>query len=54
VWFVLKSVVKVETDVGGFAFFIDFASVWIVTVLAAHSVMRIPFIRWRFRGGQFL
>src|SRR5689334_22931614 len=36
--------------IGGAAFIIDFAVVWIGTWLWVNGPMRVPFIRWRFRG----
>jgi hypothetical protein len=40
--------------VGLGAFLIDFAVVWIGTWLWVNGPMRVPFIRWRFRGGRLL
>ncbi|MGH3825253.1 MAG: hypothetical protein ACRDRA_20805 [Pseudonocardiaceae bacterium] len=34
------------------AFIIDFSTVWLVTWLWVNGPMRVPFIRWRFRGGK--
>jgi hypothetical protein len=36
------------------AFVIDFATVWILVWLTAVGPMRVPFHRWRFRGGRVL
>jgi hypothetical protein len=36
------------------AFLADFAVVWIGVWLAANGPMRVPFIRWRFRGGRLV
>ncbi|HUJ07048.1 MAG TPA: hypothetical protein VLX31_13150 [Streptosporangiaceae bacterium] len=36
------------------AFVIDFLVVWIVVWLVANGPMRVPFIRWRFRGGRLV
>jgi hypothetical protein len=36
----------------GAAFVIDFLVVWIGTWLVANGPMRVPFLRWRFRGGR--
>jgi hypothetical protein len=40
--------------VNGAAFVIDFAVVWIGTWLWVNGPMRVPFIRWRFRGGRLV
>jgi len=53
VWFALQQFVKVRTEVGFLAFVIDFGLVWLAVFFAAHGPMRVPFLRWRFRGGQF-
>ena len=34
------------------AYLIDFVVVWLCVWLVAQGPMRIPFIRWRFRGGR--
>jgi hypothetical protein len=34
------------------AFWLQFLAVWIVVWLVANGPMRVPFIRWRFRGGR--
>jgi hypothetical protein len=34
------------------AFCLQFLAVWIVVWLVANGPMRVPFIRWRFRGGR--
>ncbi|MFC4536332.1 hypothetical protein [Sphaerisporangium dianthi] len=36
------------------AFWTQFAVVWICVWLVANGPMRVPFIRWRFRGGRVL
>jgi hypothetical protein len=36
------------------AFWIHFVVVWICVWLVANGPMRVPFIRWRFRGGRVL
>jgi hypothetical protein len=41
-------------DIGWQAFVIDFAVVWIGTWLWVNGPMRVPFIRWRFRGGRLV
>jgi hypothetical protein len=36
------------------AFVIDFLVVWIAVWMFANGPMRVPFIRWRFRGGRLM
>jgi hypothetical protein len=36
------------------AFVILFSTIWLITWLAANGPMRVPFIRWRFRGGRLI
>jgi hypothetical protein len=36
------------------AFWTHFVVVWVVVWLVANGPMRVPFIRWRFRGGRVL
>lgn len=36
------------------AFVIHFIVVWVVVWLVANGPMRVPFIRWRFRGGRLV
>lgn len=35
-------------------FFLHYSVVWLAIFIASQAVMRIIFIRWRFRGGQWL
>lgn len=35
-------------------FLIDFSTVWLVVWLWLNGPMRVPFIRWRFRGGSLI
>jgi hypothetical protein len=35
-------------------FLIDFITVWLVVWLWVNGPMRVPFIRWRFRGGSLI
>jgi hypothetical protein len=41
-------------SVPGDAFLLDFATVWLVVWLWVNGPMRVPFIRWRFRGGSLI
>jgi hypothetical protein len=36
------------------AFWIHFTAVWLAVWLVANGPMRVPFIRWRFRGGRLV
>jgi hypothetical protein len=36
------------------AFIILFVIVWIALWITANGPLRVPFIRWRFRGGRFV
>lgn len=36
------------------AFGIHFAAVWLAVWMVGNSPIRVPFIRWRFRGGRFV
>ena len=35
-------------------FWLHYTAVWLSTFIAAQSIMRLIFPRWRFRGGQWL
>lgn len=37
-----------------FLFFLHYATVWLAVFITSQSIMRILFVRWRFRGGQWL
>ena len=41
-------------DVGGAAFLVHFATTWLVVWLFLSGPVRVPFVRWRFRGGRFV
>ncbi len=54
-WYVLVTKdVPGHPQVGRGAFIIDFATVWILTWLFTIGPMRVPFLRWRFRGGRLI
>ncbi|CAN5721811.1 hypothetical protein BH24ACT3_BH24ACT3_09200 [soil metagenome] len=38
----------------GSTFFWHFATTWLVAFLFLNGPMRVPFIRWRFRGGRII
>lgn len=52
VFFVLQQLLSF--NVPPLAFVIDFATTWVVVFLAAHGPMRVPFLRWRYRGGRIV
>ena len=54
VWVLLAAhvVPGIPHGVPGAAYLIDFIVVWLCVWLVAQGPMRIPFIRWRFRGGR--
>jgi hypothetical protein len=41
-------------DLPGPAFAIHFTAVWLAVWLVANGPMRVPFLRWRFRGGRLV
>ncbi len=54
-WLVLRSgVVAGDPAVDGAAFAIHFGTTWLVTWLFVIGPMRVPFLRWRFRGGRLI
>jgi len=54
VWLLLRAdlIPGIKGTVPGTAYVIDFAVVWLAVWLVANGPMRVPFIRWRFRGGR--
>jgi hypothetical protein len=38
----------------GWVFAVHFAAVWFTVWLVANGPMRVPFLRWRFRGGRLV
>ncbi|HLN76817.1 MAG TPA: hypothetical protein VK204_07190 [Nocardioidaceae bacterium] len=55
VWVLLSAdVLPTGTSVSGGNFLIVFVSVWLVTWLWVNGPMRVPWIRWRFRGGRLV
>lgn len=43
-----------DPEITGAAFVIHFATTWLVTFLFVIGPMRVPFLRWRFRGGRIV
>jgi hypothetical protein len=56
VWLLLRAgaIPGISGTVPTPAFVIDFAVVWLAAWLVANGPMRVPFIRWRFRGGRLV
>ncbi len=56
VWLLLeaKAVPGIVGTVAAPAFCIQFLAVWLSVWLVANGPMRVPFIRWRFRGGRLV
>jgi hypothetical protein len=54
VWLLLSAgaVPGIAGGVSGAAFVIQFLLIWLSVWLVANGPMRVPFIRWRFRGGR--
>jgi len=54
IWFLLRegAVPGIVGKVGTEAFVIQFVLVWLGVWVVANGPMRVPFIRWRFRGGR--
>lgn len=54
VWLLLQAgaIPGIVGTVSAPAFCIDFLAVWLSVWLVANGPMRVPFIRWRFRGGR--
>jgi hypothetical protein len=55
VWLLLVSgLLPTGVDIGAGDFLAVFISVWIVSWLWVNGPMRVPWIRWRFRGGRLV
>jgi hypothetical protein len=56
IWILLSAgaIPGIAGSVGGVAFLIQFILVWLGVWLVANGPMRVPFIRWRFRGGRIV
>jgi hypothetical protein len=55
-WFLLSFdvVPYVDGPPPGWAFSLHFSTVWVIVWLVANGPMRVPFLRWRFRGGRLV
>jgi hypothetical protein len=56
VWLLLQAgaIPGIVGTVSAPAFCIQFLAVWLAVWLVANGPMRVPFIRWRFRGGRLV
>jgi hypothetical protein len=56
VWLLLQAgtIPGISGTVPADAFCLQFLAVWIAAWLVANGPMRVPFIRWRFRGGRLV
>lgn len=56
IWYFLQHGVipGITGTVPAAAFWIQFLAIWISVWLVANGPMRVPFIRWRFRGGRLV
>jgi hypothetical protein len=56
IWLLLAAhaVPGIGGTVPGGAYLADFIVIWLCVWLAVQGPMRIPFIRWRFRGGRLV
>ena len=50
----LGAIPTTDGPVSSVAFWLHFVLVWLAVWVVANGPMRVPFIRWRFRGGRFL
>jgi hypothetical protein len=55
-WILLKAgaVPLVGAAPPGWTFAVHFGVVWVAVWLVANGPMRVPFLRWRFRGGRLV
>jgi hypothetical protein len=51
---VLDHTLKVSSPVGVGTYSLHFATTWLAIYLFVQGPMRVPFLRWRFRGGRIL
>ncbi|MCK9900269.1 hypothetical protein CC117_17930 [Parafrankia colletiae] len=55
VWLAVRAGAVPGADgLAGAAFLVHFAVVWLGVWLTANGPMRVPFLRWRFRGGRLI
>jgi hypothetical protein len=54
-WLIVSNVdLPGDPTIDGTAFVIHFSSVWLVCWMFVNGPMRVPFLRWRFRGGRLI
>jgi hypothetical protein len=51
---VLDRILDASAPVGTGAYALHFATTWLAIFLFVQGPMRVPFLRWRFRGGRIL
>lgn len=51
---VLDRILDASRPVGTGTFALHFATTWLAIFLFVQGPMRVPFLRWRFRGGRIL
>lgn len=55
VWLLLRAgAVPGAAGVPGPAFLLQFVPAWLLVWLTVNGPMRVPFVRWRFRGGKLV
>ena len=56
VWFLLRAdaIPGIDAPPPWSTFVCQFAAVWLVSWIWVNGPMRVPFIRWRFRGGRLI
>ncbi|MEU4428531.1 hypothetical protein AB0F81_48600 [Actinoplanes sp. NPDC024001] len=55
-WLLIQqgAVPLLDSPPSGVSFGVHFAAVWVAVWLVANGPMRVPFLRWRFRGGRLV
>lgn len=54
-WFVVQALLgEDDPQVTGAAFLVHFTTTWLVVFLFVNGPLRVPFVRWRFRGGRII
>lgn len=56
VWLLISTgrVANLEGGVPGVTFLVHFVTTWLVVFVFVNGPMRVPFLRWRFRGGRLI
>lgn len=54
-WLVIQAgLAPGDPEIAGSAFVVHFATTWVVTWSFVIGPIRVPFLRWRFRGGRIM